>query len=299
MTTKTIATNALNIPVSHYSGCGNDFLLIDNREGLVPELSISCIQKLCKADGKEVDGLIVVNASKSADVAMKYYNSDGNEADMCGNGVRCLMQFLRQKRNYPRTRCFLETRLRDLVISCDKQDISVSMGQVHEYGWDIPVEYEGKTYKAHHLNTGVPHIVIFVDDLEKVDVNGLGRYLRFHEKFGPQGTNVNFVQPILSEPEYTAHIRTYERGVERETLACGTGVTAAAYCLHKKHGFHSPISLRVQSGEWLQVLFEEQNGKIDNVILKGPATWIKDGTIELDPESLAFTLKFISSLDQR
>ncbi len=293
MTNKTLDTKTMNIDVSHYSGCGNDFLLIDNRDGHIPEFTTDCIQNLCQQQtGAGVDGLIVVGSSKSADVAMKYYNADGKEADMCGNGVRCLMQFLRQKRNYPRTRCLLETRLRDLVISCDNQNVSVHMGTVHEYGWDIPVEYQGKTYKAHHLNTGVPHVVLFVDDVDSVDVDGLGRYVRFHEKFGPQGTNVNFVQQVHAEPEYTAHIRTYERGVERETLACGTGVTAAAYCLQKRAGFHSPISLRVQSGEWLQVLFEEVDGKLDNVIMKGPATWIKDGAINLDPENFSFTLTF-------
>lgn len=288
MTTKT----TLQIPLSHYSGCGNDFLLIDNRHGAYPELTGSLIRELCQfKTAKGVDGLIIATHSKSADVAMKYYNSDGNEAEMCGNGARCLMQFLRQKGSYPRERLLLETKLRDLVVTCDATTISIHMGTVHEYGWNIPVEYNGKTYMAHHLNTGVPHVVIFTENLEAVDVEQMGRYLRYHEKFGPQGTNVNFVEPMLQQPEFSAHIRTYERGVERETLACGTGVTAAAYCLNKLHGYHSPVSLKVQSGEWLQVLFEEHDGKIDNVILKGPATWLSDSEIALDPETLQFEWK--------
>ncbi len=283
------------IPVSHYSGCGNDFLLIDNRQSLYPELTKECIKGLCEPKtGAGVDGLIIVTHSTSADVAMRFYNSDGGEAEMCGNGVRCLMQFLRQKRNYPRTRCLLETKLRDLLISCDAQDVSVHMGIIHDYGFNIPIEYEDTTYFTHHVNTGVPHLVIFVKNLEKVDVNRLGRFFRYHERFGAQGTNVNFVEPELTHPHFTAHIRTYERGVERETLACGTGVTAAARCLQKLHNFHSPISIRVHSGEWLQVLFEEHDGKLDNVILKGSATWIRDGNINYDRASQQFSLHFDS-----
>ncbi len=264
-------SSTLTIAASHYSGCGNDFLMIDNRELKIPELSKELIETLCKARG--VDGLIMIWPSKSADVAMKYYNADGLEADMCGNGTRCLMQFLRQKGHFPRTKLLLETKLRDLVITTDDQTVSVNMGCIHEYGWDIPLEYEGKTYLAHHLNTGVPHIVIFVDNLENVDVADIGRSFRNHPKFMPQGTNVNFVEVHAN----SAHIRTYERGVEAETLACGTGVCAAARCLQKLKGFTSPLSLRVQSGEWLQVELEEKNA-----VLKGPATWIADGKIELD-----------------
>ncbi len=260
-----------SIPVSHYSGCGNDFLMIDNRDLSIPELSKEMIESLCKA--RKVDGLIMICPSKSADVAMKYYNSDGLEADMCGNGTRCLMQFLRQKGHFPRTKLLLETKLRDLVVTTDDETVSVNMGLIHEYGWDIPLEYEGKSYLAHHLNTGVPHIVIFVDDLDSVDVNALGRAFRYHPNFMPQGTNVNFVEAFAN----SAHIRTYERGVEAETLACGTGVCAAARCLQKFKEFTSPISLRVHSGEWLQVALEEKNA-----VLKGPATWIADGKIELD-----------------
>lgn len=294
MTVNTSPAKTLTIPVSHYSGCGNDFLLIDNREGLFPELSRDCINGLCqKGSGAGVDGLIIATHSTSADVAMRYYNCDGCEADMCGNGVRCLMQFLRQKRNYPRTRCLLETKFRDLLVSSDATDISVNMGTIHDYGWNIPLEHEGKTYMAHHVNTGVPHIVIFTENLDKVDVDTLGRTFRFHEKFSPQGANVNFVEVMPLQGKSTAHIRTYERGVERETLACGTGVTAAARCMHKLYNSGSPIRIQVQSKEWLQVLFEDVEGKLDNVILKGPATWVRDGHINLDPKSLHFDLKFI------
>jgi len=293
MTFKATRSIVQSIPVSHYSGCGNDFLLIDNREGLVPELSGQVINQLCQPKtGAGVDGLIIVKSSKSADVAMKYYNCDGTEAEMCGNGVRCLMQYLRQKLSYPRTRCLLETKNRDLLVTMEANEIAVHMGEVQELGWNIPLEYHKNHFMLHHLDTGVPHVVIFVENLNALDVNKIGEHIRFHPRFAPAGTNVNFVEIALMGLQFSAHIRTYERGVERETQACGTGVTAAAYCLNKLHGFHSPISLCVRSNEWLQVLFEEQNGKLDNVTLKGPATWIRDGKVLLDAKNSRATVEF-------
>ena len=278
---------------SHYSGCGNDFLLFDNRKKELSQLTAKMVKSLCAVrGGAGVDGIILVSPSKNGDAAMNIFNRDGSEAEMCGNGVRCLMQFLRQKRSYPRERCLLETKLRDLIVTSDHHDIAVQMGIVHDYEWDIPLEFEGKQYTAHHLNTGVPHVVIFCDNVADIDVDKIGRHFRNHQKFQPQGANINFVQIIAHHEKFTACIRTYERGVERETLACGTGVTAAARCLQKVHNFQSPIALRVQSGQWLQVFFEENNGKFENVILKGPATWVRDGLLDLDPTNLQFTLNF-------
>jgi diaminopimelate epimerase len=279
------------IAVSHYSGCGNDFLLFDNRHGNIPEFSSTLIADLCGPKmGAGVDGLIIVGPSHSADVSMKFYNSDGFEAEMCGNGVRCLMQFLRQKLSYPRTRCLLETKHRELLINTDGKDVAVQMGEVQEHGWNIELKYRDHTYKLSLLDTGVPHLVIIVDNVQEIDVADVGAYFRYHPHFAPKGANVNFVE---IRGDNTAHIRTYERGVERETLACGTGVTAAAYVLHKLFGFHSPISLRVQSGEWMQVLFElDHHGKVDVLTLKGPATWIRDGNLILDKNHTAFSLKF-------
>jgi diaminopimelate epimerase len=202
------------------------------------------------------------------------------------------MQYLRQKLHYPRTRCLLETKLRELLVTCEEDEVAVTMGQIDELGWNITLAFEDVRYTLHYLNTGVPHVVIFVEDLQAIDVNRVGRYFRFHEHFSPKGTNVNFVSLGLNQLPFSAHIRTYERGVERETLACGTGVTAAAYCLQRLYGFHSPISLQVQSGEWLQVAFVEVGSTLDNVTLKGPATWIADGQIELNVAAESFSLTF-------
>lgn len=197
---------------------------------------------------------------------------------MCGNGVRCLMQYLRQKLAYPRNRCLLETKKRDILVSCDGTDIIVYIGKVHELGWDIALSYNDTAYHMHFLNSGVPHLVIFVEDVEAVDVEAVGRYFRYHPKFAPDGANVNFVSHLNN----SAEIRTYERGVEGETLACGTGVSASAYALHKMRGCQSPISFLVRSREWLTVLFEAHDGVIDNIALKGAATWIRDCQVQLD-----------------
>lgn len=287
----TSTEQAHEIAVSHYSGCGNDFLLFDNRDGLLPHFSDALIKDLCAPkQGAGVDGLIIVGPSKTGDVSMKYYNCDGFEAEMCGNGVRCLMQYLREKLHYPRTRCLLETKLRELLVDIIGSDVAVHMGEVKELGWNIQLEFEDTSYTMHYLDTGVPHVVIVVEQVDNIDVQKVGAFFRYHERFAPKGTNVNFVE-ICKEKD-TSLIRTYERGVERETLACGTGVCAAAYVLHKLHGLSSPISLRVQSGEWLQVLFDLLHGQVDNFTLKGPATWIRDGKLSLNINLEHFTLNF-------
>lgn len=269
--------------VSHYSGCGNDFLLINNRDGLLPEFSPDLVSRLCQLqNGTNIDGLILVGPSKSADVSMRYFNCDGHEAEMCGNGVRCLMQFLRQKLSYPRTRCLLETKKRELLIRCENDDIIVHHGRIEELEWNIKLPIGRKNYILHHLNSGVPHVVIFVPDVDLVDVQKVGAHFRHHPHFATAGTNVNFVEITNKKPPYSARIRTFERGVERETLACGTGVCAAGYALQRLHGFCSPISLQVRSQEWLQIDFELQENKVDNLSLKGPATWIRDLDISID-----------------
>jgi diaminopimelate epimerase len=267
---------------SHYSGCGNDFLLLDNRQNELPALTTGIIQKLCQSSG--VDGLILVCSSTKADLAMRFYNLDGSEAEMCGNGVRCLMQYVRQKLSYPRNRLLLETQKRDIAIFSDGLDVIVNIGSVVELGFNIELAHEDSTYKLHHFNSSVPHVVIFVEDIDAIDVQKLGSYFRNHPHFKPAGTNVNFVSLTTSG----GHIRTFERGVEGETLACGTGVLASAYAMHKLFGYSTPISLQVRSADWLSVLFD----KTDSISLKGPAIWIRDAIVEFDSDSSDCSIYF-------
>lgn len=273
----------LELVASHYSGCGNDFLLIDNRQENLPEFSPDLISQMCQPEkGTTIDGLIIVGSSKNADVSMKFYNCDGKEAEMCGNGVRCLMQYLRQKLSYPRTRCLLETKARDLLIRFEDDEIIVHMGPVQALEWNVELVCGKNSYLLQHINSGVPHVVVFVPDVDQIDVQEIGAFFRSHPHFGPAGTNVNFVTITSQSPHRTAKIRTFERGVERETLACGTGVCATGYVLQKLYGFSSPIAFQTRSSEWLQVDFELQEGEIDNLTLRGPVKWIRDLPFSID-----------------
>jgi len=266
-------------PASHYSGCGNDFLLFDNREQSLPTLSSDSIRALCLAEN--VDGLIIICHSDRADCAMRFYNSDGFEAEMCGNGVRCLMQFLRQKCAYPRERLLLETMKEELVVCTNGQAITLELGHVTELGWNITQSYNKVFYTMHHLFCGVPHLVIFTHDLANINVEKVGRYFRRHKRFLPQGTNVNFVEK--SGDAYC--IRTYERGVEKETLACGTGVSASGYALAKLYHIESPITFQVASKEHLLVSFQRNADRVCNLKLTGPASWICDCRVFIDLET--------------
>ncbi|MBS0654189.1 MAG: diaminopimelate epimerase, partial [Verrucomicrobia bacterium] len=193
------------IAASHYEGCGNDFILIDNRQDLLPQFSPGLVRQLCQQEkGNPIDGLILVCSSKNADVSMKFFNCDGNEAEMCGNGVRCLMQFLRQKLSYPRTRCLLETKKRDLLIRCEDDEVVVHMGQITAIEWNIELACGSTKYLLQHVNSGVPHVVIFVPDVDAINVQEVGAYFRSHPHFGQAGTNVNFVEITNRAPPHTA-----------------------------------------------------------------------------------------------
>jgi len=159
---------------------------------------------------------------------------------------------------------------------CLGENVRLAMSEPKDLALDREVEVSTGVLTVHSVNTGVPHAVIFVDDLAAVDVRGLGAELRYHGDFAPKGTNANFVQVIDGQ---TAAIRTYERGVEDETLACGTGVVAAALMLHEKHGAAAPVTVRVRGGDGLLVSFEKKAGVYRDVSHTGPADFVFDGQI--------------------
>lgn len=277
--TTTPQKTTTQLQASHYSGCGNTFLLFDNRQNTLPEFSAEFICTLCKTHG--VDGLIIVCQSSCADCAMRLYNADGHEAEMCGNGVRCLMQYLRQKCAYPRERLMLQTMKKELVVTTDGLEITLELGSVQELGYNIALSHNKIPYCIQYLNIGVPHLVIFVDDIETIDVQKIGRYFRRHKRFQPNGVNVNFV-----EKRQDCHlIRTYERGVEKETLACGTGACAAGFALAKLYSAASPITFQVRSKELLTVSFQQNGDAIEHLELSGPANWISDVEVFIHVDS--------------
>lgn len=257
---------------SKYSGLGNDFVFIDNRNLFFP-VEKELIQWICHRQlGIGADGVVLLQNSKYADYQMRIFNADGSEAEMCGNALRCLYLFLEELQIEGKS-FLIETFDRKLQISRQENLICCEMGEVSDLELNKKVLLSNQIYKGHFVNTGVPHFVIIVDDIEKIKVEELGRALSFHEDFGPDRCNVNFI----SIKEDQIHIRTYERGVEKETLACGTGAAAAAviaYYILKKS---SPTLVKTRLGSFLKFSFEYRQGELSHLKMIGPANYVFRG----------------------
>jgi diaminopimelate epimerase len=264
---------------SLYTGCGNDFLIIDNSTPFFPLEDRSAIQQLCCSLKQPVDGLIIVAPSKRADFLMRFFNRDGSHASMCGNGVRALARFVRDKLAFTKAACKIEIEGRIIETQNSGETICVNMGKVHEKGWNLEFQFEDHLWIFHYLDSGVPHIVTFTSEVEHVDVAKVGAYFRHHDFFAPFGVNVNFVDPVKMT------IRTFERGVEAETGACGTGAVASAWALHALHHVRLPIRFQVRSGQTLEV-----NISGDNAFLSGGASWLADVLLSFDSEKKSFSL---------
>ncbi|GAB4170018.1 MAG: diaminopimelate epimerase [Terrimicrobiaceae bacterium] len=264
----------MELSFTKMNGAGNDFVVLDNRAGSL-DLGRDQIALLCdRHRGVGADGLLVVEpAVDGGDYRMRYYNADGGEAEMCGNGARCFARFARQLGGHGDSLAF-ETPAGLISAAFEGDEVALLMSEPKDAAGPVPIEAAGSTWEVHSLNTGVPHAVVFVENLDAIDVVGAGRALRFHPAFAPSGTNVNFVR--VEAPGHL-RIRTYERGVEGETLACGTGVTAAALIHAQLSGVSSPVSVLVAGGDTLRVRF----GGPEGVILVGPADFVFDGRISL------------------
>jgi diaminopimelate epimerase len=260
------------------NGAGNDFVLLDNRSGRI-RLNSDEIAFLCdRHRGIGGDGVLLLeNPTDGADFRMRYYNSDGGEAEMCGNGARCFARFANKVAG-PLSELSFETPAGIIRAKLDAEQVTVNLSAPHGLALNRKLQVQGEELTIHLLNTGVPHVVVVVDDLEATPVFELGKTIRYHSEFRPKGTNVNFVKAI--GPKKIA-IRTYERGVEAETLACGTGVTAAALIFGRLQSIDSPIRVKVRGGDWLEVAFANVGEEFREVALKGPADFAFEGAIEL------------------
>ncbi|MEO5656876.1 MAG: diaminopimelate epimerase [Nitrospiria bacterium] len=265
------------IPFAKMSGSGNDFVIIDNRKDLVPRRRMPGFVKAVCRRGLSVgaDGVIFLHRSPRADFRWHYYNADGGEAEMCGNGSRCAARFAVMKKIARRTMTF-ETRAGLIHAEVGDHGVTVRLPPPKGLRLSLPLEVGGASYEAHVLNTGVPHVVLFVDDVEAVDVAALGRAIRIHPAFAPAGTNANFVR--IDSPRRLT-IRTYERGVEGETLACGTGSVAAAVLAGLLGKARSPVTLKTRGGPPLTVGFELDGRTITRVELTGEARLVYEGTL--------------------
>jgi diaminopimelate epimerase len=261
------------------NGAGNDFILIDNRSGKI-KLTIEQVVRLChRQRGIGADGLflLVPNTSGKAEWSWEFYNSDGSTADMCGNGARCFARFVQSVAGAKEQTSF-ETGAGVISATFHGMRVTVNLTAPKDLRLDEVVPAGGAKLTVHSLNTGVPHAVIFVPDADKAMVQQLGAEIRYHERFKPRGTNVNFAQVL--GPNHI-RVRTYERGVEGETLACGTGVTASALVSSRVHKFTSPVKVCVQGGDTLEVSWKDTGDGFSDVKLNGPTDFVFKGTIQL------------------
>jgi len=260
------------------NGAGNDFVLIDNRSGAY-KFSPQQIGFLCdRHRGVGADGVLLVEAPEGkADFRMRYYNSDGGEAEMCGNGARCFTRFV-NKITESLSDIRFETPAGIIHAQTEGELVRLDMSRPLDLDLRRTLDISGVKLSTHSVNTGVPHVVTFVDDIESTPVQHWGAQIRYHPAFQPHGTNANFIKEI--EPGKLA-IRTYERGVEAETLACGTGVTAAGLIYAALNDATSPVRLLARGGDWLEVGFRRNGTGFEEVTLKGPADFAFEGSIEI------------------
>jgi diaminopimelate epimerase len=269
------------IPFSKMSGSGNDFIVIDNRGARVPEQRLAAfVRGVCRRKlSVGADGLILVEAAQGADFRWRFFNSDASPAEMCGNGARCVARFAYLNGIAGERMTFL-TAAGPVTAEVTGSRVKVKMPDPVGLRLSYPITLARGAVTISSVNTGVPHVVVPCADLDALDVVALGREIRYHQQFAPAGTNVNLVCP---RPDGAIAIRTYERGVEDETLACGTGAIAAALVTAALEDRRSPIGVVTRGGEILTIFFQRQEQCYRSVFMEGGARLIYRG--ELCPEA--------------
>ncbi len=269
--------NSKKIPFSKLQGTGNDFILIDNSKGMLKGMNlVQLAVTVCHRHySVGADGLIVIVPSRKADFKWRFFNADGSEAEMCGNGARCAARFAHLKKIAGKDMSF-ETLAGIIHARVKKDTVTVQLSGASGLRMNIAVPLDSDQRMGHFINTGVPHLVYLTKDIDNEDVDRIGRTTRFHQLFKPAGTNVNFIQ---IQGRHRIRIRTYERGVEGETLACGTGSVAAAIIAGSLGAAVSPVEVVTGSGEKLVVSFERAGDGFTNIYLEGEARVICEGTL--------------------
>ncbi|MDP1852718.1 MAG: diaminopimelate epimerase [Candidatus Omnitrophota bacterium] len=263
---------------------GNDFVITELRTKNLELRDLA--KKVCNRKyGVGADGLLLLEKTKTADIKMRIFNADGSHAQMCGNGARCAALYsarntLSGTGQKPVTsnqkKIKIETRAGIIESEVNGANVRIKLTSPKDVKLDVPIKIKGRLIKVNFINTGVPHTVIFVEGLDKIDVADIGREIRQHKEFKPGGTNVNFVQ-ILNDD--SIKVRTYERGVEDETLACGTGSVASALIAAMRYApcAMRKINVRTQGGEVLKVYFDTVGNSFKNVCLEGKAKIVFKG----------------------
>jgi diaminopimelate epimerase len=260
------------------NGAGNDFILFDNRTGSI-DLDRNQIAQLCdRHRGIGADGVLLLeNPTNRADFRMRYFNADGGEAEMCGNGARCFARFA-NKVGVQKPRISFETPAGVISAELKGDLVTLRMTEPTDLRLNVDLPMAAKNKAVHFINSGVPHVVIPVAKIDDVDVRREGAAIRRHKMFSPNGTNVNFIE---KRGRNKIAIRTYERGVEDETLACGTGIVASALIFAATEKIIGAITVIARGGDELEVGFEKVDGRFHNVALTGPAEFVFEGTIDL------------------
>ncbi|MCK4882426.1 MAG: diaminopimelate epimerase [Candidatus Omnitrophica bacterium] len=266
------------IPFTKMAGAGNDFIVIEAQKRLnLKKLAIAACDR---TNGIGADGLLVLDKSKKADYRMRIINADSSEAEMCGNGARCMVAYIVRNKK-PKKKLFSMETIAGIVLGEAKGETShVRLSAPKDYRAHIPITVSGRKIVVSYIDTGVPHAIVYVDKLATIDVAKIGSIIRYHTKFKPRGTNVNFVEQAHKNLVYT---RTYERGVEDETKACGTGSVASAVITYLranptiKNKEKAKMNVQTAGGELLEITFDLIDGRIANVWLKGSANFIAKG----------------------
>lgn len=257
-------------------GAGNDFILIDNRaDQVLSEKKVAFVRAVCpRARAVGADGVIFIENDDEYDFAWDFYNADGSSAEMCGNGARCAAVYASSIGATGTGMTFrtIAGPIRAELTDLGARVLLTDTAPAETFG---PLDIIGESIQGYRLNTGVPHAVIPVDNIDAIDIQAFGADVRYHDRFAPAGTNVNVMQRI----DDGIAIRTYERGVEGETLACGTGAAAAAICSAPCFGLASPVSVRTASGDLLRISFNSGPDGTSDIWLDGPARLIYTATL--------------------
>jgi diaminopimelate epimerase len=259
------------------NGSGNDFILIDNRQGILNADRLGgFVPRVCtRKVSVGADGLILIEPSQRVDFRWRFFNADGSEAEMCGNGGRCAARFA-VIQGIASPRLSFETLAGVIAAEVSGSRVKLQMIQSGGLALDLEVGIENRDHRLHSINTGVPHAVEFVEEVTGIAVKELGRMIRFHPRFQPSGTNANFVQPVTRTH---LKVRTYERGVEDETLACGTGAVASALIAAAKGLADSPVGIETRGGEVLNIYFQLRGDGFEKVFLEGDTRVVYEGSL--------------------
>jgi diaminopimelate epimerase len=266
----------MNIPFWKMHGAANDFVVVDDRERRFPATDTRWLAGvMARRTGVGSEGVLLIQPSSRADFRMRFFNPDGGEVDMCGNGARCIARLAAEIGAAPPAMT-IETPAGLLRAEVSDDQVLLHLYEPKDWRLDRELVIDGLTHAYHFVNSGVPHVVMEVPDLDGLDVQKLGAAIRYHADFAPKGTNANFIQ--VTGPD-ALRLRTYERGVEGETLACGTGMVACGLVAGKRGRVRTPVKVTPASGDILEVGFTPTPEGATDVTLRGPAVHVFKGVL--------------------